>query len=233
MGAGSIAGVGGVGGAARATARGAGAAGCYAMAMPERGPAGGSGGGGAASSLVARGPAPERRRPAPAGTPAFWRALVRALMRAQAEAGAGAVLVVTAEGRVHSASRGFGELWELDHDALVARPAAVVFGALAARTGDPAAFLERNVRLGETSGDPERAELTLTDGRTLEQASAPIRGEDGTPYGRVWAYRDLTQQRRLANAHAELLLEQAARESAHQRSARLRSLHEAALTMPR
>jgi signal transduction histidine kinase len=152
-------------------------------------------------------------------------------MGAQAEAGAGAVLVVTAEGRVHSASRGFGELWGLDHDALVARPAAVVFGALAARTSDPADFLERNVRLGETSGDPERAELTLTDGRTLEQASAPIRGEDGTPYGRVWAYRDLTQQRRLANAHAELLLEQAARAAASQRSARLRALHEAALTM--
>ena len=73
--------------------------------------------------------------------------------------------------------------------------------------------------------------MTLTDGRTLEQVSAPIRGEDGTPYGRVWAYRDLTQQRRLANAHADLLLEQAAREAASQRSARLRALHEAALTM--
>jgi signal transduction histidine kinase len=152
-------------------------------------------------------------------------------VRAQTEAGAGAVLVVTADGRVHSASRGFGELWGLEHEALVARPADVVLGALAARTDDPAAFQERNVRLGETFGDAERAEVTLTDGRILEQVSAPIRGEDGTPYGRVWAYRDLTQQRSLANAHAELLLEQAAREAASQRSARLRALHEAALTM--
>ena len=125
------------------------------MAMPERGPAGGSGGGGAPPHHWSPGGRPRSAAgPAPAGTPAFWRALVRA-QGAQAEAGAGAVLVVTAEGRVHSASRGFGELWQLDHDALVARPAAVVFGALAARTSDPAAFLERNVRLGETSGDPE------------------------------------------------------------------------------
>ena len=119
------------------------------MAMPDRGrtlgepSAGERGRGLAAASLVARGPSPERRRPAPAGTPAFWRALVRA----QTEAGAGAVLVVTADGRVHSASRGFGELWGLEHEALAARPADVVFGALAApartipprsRSGTPA-----------------------------------------------------------------------------------------------
>ena len=40
-------------------------------------------------------------------------------------------------------------------------------------------------------------EIRLKDGRTLERFSAVIRGGDGTQYGRVWFFHDVT---RLTNA---------------------------------
>ncbi len=35
------------------------------------------------------------------------------------------------------------------------------------------------------------------DGTTLERHSAPVRGSDGTYYGRVWTFHDLTERRKL------------------------------------
>ena len=177
-----------------------------------------------------------------AGHPDFWRALAVA----QGDATPDGLLVVTREGLVHSWNARFAELWrwpgpgaaaapedgEDGEDKRARLPAATVFDALAERVAEPAAFKARLARQDPDAGAAgEEEEIALKDGRTLEQRSAPVRGEDGTPLGRVWAYRDLTPFKRLEDAHGNLLLEQAAREAASQRSARLRALHEAALTM--
>ncbi|MGH2368881.1 MAG: ATP-binding protein, partial [Chloroflexota bacterium] len=71
----------------------------------------------------------------------------------------------------------------------------------------------------------------LRDGRTFDRYSAPVRGADGTLYGRVWFFRDVTERKAAEEARAQLIREQTARESALQRSARLRALHEAAITI--
>ncbi len=41
-----------------------------------------------------------------------------------------------------------------------------------------------------------RDELALIDGRFFDRYSAPVRGKDGKHYGRIWAYRDITERKR-------------------------------------
>ncbi|HEY1661770.1 MAG TPA: PAS domain S-box protein [Verrucomicrobiae bacterium] len=41
-------------------------------------------------------------------------------------------------------------------------------------------------------------EIELVDGRTLDRYSSPVRDREGKYYGRVWAFRDITEQRKLA-----------------------------------
>ncbi len=42
-------------------------------------------------------------------------------------------------------------------------------------------------------------EVDLEDGRVFERYSAPLIGEDGEYYGRLWSYRDITERRSLKN----------------------------------
>jgi signal transduction histidine kinase len=53
-----------------------------------------------------------------------------------------------------------------------------------------------------------REEIALVDGRTFERYSAPMFGANNRYYGRIWSYRDITQQ---VQAKKELL---AAKETA-------------------
>ena len=43
-----------------------------------------------------------------------------------------------------------------------------------------------------------RDELELVDGRFFDSYSAPVRGRDGTFYGRIWAIRDITERKQTA-----------------------------------
>src|SRR5207253_775376 len=53
-------------------------------------------------------------------------------------------------------------------------------------------FLERLRDIHAHPDTPSQDELLLCDGRTIERVSAPIRGEDGRHYGRVWFFREIT-----------------------------------------
>ena len=39
----------------------------------------------------------------------------------------------------------------------------------------------------------------MVDGRVFERYSAPLIGEEGEHFGRLWSYRDITQRRNLEN----------------------------------
>lgn len=46
-------------------------------------------------------------------------------------------------------------------------------------------------------GQDDRDLIRRTDDRWLDQYSAPIVGEDGTHFGRLWTFRDVTERRRM------------------------------------
>jgi diguanylate cyclase (GGDEF)-like protein len=57
------------------------------------------------------------------------------------------------------------------------------------------AFIVRIKYLNEQHFEKSREEITLKDGRTIDQYSAPITGVDGKYHGRVWYFRDITERK--------------------------------------
>ena len=58
-------------------------------------------------------------------------------------------------------------------------------------------------RVGTLSAHPEevsRDEIELKDGTFLDGYSAPVRGQDGHCYGRIWTFRDMTERKRAEDA---------------------------------
>ena len=110
-------------------------------------------------------------------------------LRAQGEASLDGVLSILADGEILFANRRLAEIWDVALSTLEGSKDHV-FRALAARASDPSAFLGRVAEL--EAGDTSREEITLRDGRTFDQYSAPIRSRAGTDLGRVWHFRDIT-----------------------------------------
>ncbi len=57
-------------------------------------------------------------------------------------------------------------------------------------------FAEKVSYLYAHPDEISRDELALIDGRFFDRYSAPVRGKDGKHYGRIWAYRDITERKR-------------------------------------
>ncbi len=61
-------------------------------------------------------------------------------------------------------------------------------------------FAEKVSYLYAHPDEISRDELELIDGRFFDRYSAPVRGKDGKHYGRIWAYRDITEGKRAQGA---------------------------------
>jgi len=62
---------------------------------------------------------------------------------------------------------------------------------------NPDSFREKIEYLYDHPREESRDLIDLTDGRCLDRYSAPIIGDDGKRFGRLWVFRDVTQQRRM------------------------------------
>jgi len=72
-----------------------------------------------------------------------------------------------------------------------------------AMTKDPDQFVEKVIHLYAHPDEASRDEIMLQDGRTLDRYSSPVFGKDGQYYGRIWTFRDITEQRLRENALRE------------------------------
>ena len=124
------------------------------------------------------------------------------------------ILVVDENENVVSCNSRFGEVWNislpsslpghLDHG-LRMHDGAFLAQAVAL-TKDPEAFLRRVDELYAHRDESERVQIELKDGRTLERYTTSLRTASGQYLGRVWFFRDITDQK---------LAEQRLREAYH------------------
>jgi PAS domain S-box-containing protein len=119
----------------------------------------------------------------------------KTLLEAQSEAAIDGILVVSPERRWLYANRHFAELWNFEAEVMVAASSAVGLPQMLRQLAEPEpvrAAIERLYQQPEAHG---QGELVLLDGKTLEWYSAPVRDQDGTYYGRVWYYRDVSERK--------------------------------------
>ena len=97
------------------------------------------------------------------------------------------------------ANRRLGELFAVPPDLVVQTHPDAVRALARARVRDPEAF---EAGLNRIYADPsltcdDELELDTEPPRILRRFTAPIRGRDGTPVGRLWTFLDVTETHRL------------------------------------
>jgi serine phosphatase RsbU (regulator of sigma subunit) len=130
------------------------------------------------------------------------------LLRAQQEATIDGILVVNERRRLVSCNRRFLELWGIPAALAESGDDEAMIGHVLGSLRDPGAFLARIVHLYGHPQERSRDELALRDGRLFDRYSAPVIGDGGENFGRIWIFRDVTDQRR-AEAALRADLEQA------------------------
>ena len=63
-------------------------------------------------------------------------------------------------------------------------------------TKNPEQFLEKVQHLYGQTAEVSRDDIELKNGMLLDRYSAPVFGEDGTYFGRIWTFRDITERKR-------------------------------------
>ncbi len=150
-----------------------------------------------------------------------------AILEAQLDASVEGSLVVSGDGRVLSWNRRFLEIWKLDRDVLATGPYEAVHRAIEPSLVDPRRYRDGIAYLTAHPDERSRDELRLRDGRVLDRHTAPLLGETGDIAGRIWFFRDVTQEKlgeegsRLLAAAADLLSEHPGDEALPQRIASL------------
>ncbi|WP_395740531.1 PAS domain S-box protein [Prosthecobacter sp.] len=74
---------------------------------------------------------------------------------------------------------------------------------ITSRVVNPESFLDRVRHLYAHRDEVGRDEMELKDGTVLDRYSSPVVGSDGQYYGRIWAFRDITERKKAALALLE------------------------------
>jgi len=118
------------------------------------------------------------------------------LLEATLDATADGILVVDSSGKITSSNRRFAELWHLPPAVLATGDDDAALAFVVGQLSDPESFLAK-VRDLYTQPDAESQDvIEFRDGRIFERFSTPQR-VGGVAVGRVWSFRDITDQRRL------------------------------------
>ncbi len=116
-----------------------------------------------------------------------------ALLQATLDATADGVLVVNGEGEVVSVNRRFREMFRVPEEIDVPTDANRLLAVVAEQLKDQTGFLKKVLGVSATREGEPPVILPLVDGRVFERTSRPHRvGEKSL--GRVWSFRDATEQ---------------------------------------
>ena len=128
-----------------------------------------------------------------------------AFLEAQVNSSFDAIIVVGSQGKLLLQNQRCIDLWQV--------PAHLtgtsVFNNeerlkwVAGMTTDPSGFIEKLNYLRTHPDDTLHDEVLLKSGTVLDRYSAPVLGQNGTYYGRIWTYRDITERKQIEESLRE------------------------------
>lgn len=119
-----------------------------------------------------------------------------AILLAQQATSPDGILVVNEHGKIISFNQRLVDMWGIPPDVVDSRSDERAWQVVLSKVADPAGLLARIKYLEEHREENGREEIALNDGRSFELHSGPMYGADGTYYGRVWYFRDVTERKR-------------------------------------
>ncbi|OPY36085.1 MAG: sensory histidine kinase AtoS [Methanoregula sp. PtaU1.Bin051] len=128
------------------------------------------------------------------------------LLNAAIESTADGILVVDMEGRIASFNRQFTQMWKIPDSVLAARDDNMAINYVLSQLKDPDRFLSKVKELYSQPSNESFDTLEFLDGRIFERYSKPqVIGQ--SIVGRVWSFRDVTDQKRAERRLTESLKE--------------------------
>ena len=118
------------------------------------------------------------------------------VLAATLESTADGIVVMDLDGRIVRSNSRFAALLQLPEEVLNARDETALFGFLSSRVEDPIALVAEASAAAQHTDRSTSDVVRFTDGRVFERYSLPQR-IDGRTIGRVWTWRDVTEQRSL------------------------------------
>ncbi|BAZ94788.1 uncharacterized protein FOKN1_2414 [Thiohalobacter thiocyanaticus] len=127
------------------------------------------------------------------------------LLDAYLEESPDGILVVDADNHIKNWNRRFLEIWNIPADVMDARDGARALEIVRAQLRDPDEFVDRIRELYQRLDQEEKEHrIRMRDGRILERYSRGLRDREGTWWGRIWFYRDITEQERITEKLVQL-----------------------------
>jgi PAS domain S-box-containing protein len=125
------------------------------------------------------------------------------LLSVQQEVSLDGILMVDEQGRIFSSNTRFREMWDIPFEVLQLGEDAPVLQFVIDKIKNSGAFLRKVRHLYTHRNETSRDKVALKDGRTFDRYSSPMFGPDGTYYGRIWYFRDMTETAKAEEALRE------------------------------
>lgn len=122
----------------------------------------------------------------------LWRT---AFFEAQADSSTDGLLVIDAEGRKVHQNQKVSDLWKIPREFAENKDDTEQLNYVISRVKDPKRFAEKVQYLYYHPLESSLEEIELVDDTILERHSSPVVSKSGEYYGRIWRFRDITQQK--------------------------------------
>ena len=126
-----------------------------------------------------------------------------AIMAAQNEVAIDGILVVDEHQGIILYNPRFLEMWEIPAELAAAGSDEPLLEMVIGKVRDPAEFLTTVRYYYDRHELKGRDEVFLSDGRVFDRYTAPITGPDSRYYGRIWYFRDISEQKETENTLRE------------------------------
>jgi PAS domain S-box-containing protein len=123
-----------------------------------------------------------------------WRT---AFFEAQVHSAIDGILVVDSAGKKLLQNRRMNELWKIPPHFADDPDDSPQLKFILDQVREQGVFVQKIAHLNSHPDESSSDLIELVNGSTLESYSAPVRGSDGTYYGRVWTFHDITERKKL------------------------------------
>jgi PAS domain S-box-containing protein len=119
-----------------------------------------------------------------------------AFFEAQIHSSPDGILVVDSAGKKILQNQQMIDLWDIPPEFAAEIDDARQLEWVASQVKNPRQFSEKVAYLQGHPDEISQDEVELINGKFFDRYSAPVRGQDGKYYGRIWSFRDITEHRR-------------------------------------
>jgi len=128
------------------------------------------------------------------------------VIAALVEASAHGMLTVDSDMCIRHFNKQFCDMWDLSEENIhVGTRVYTILQHCMQKAFEPEIFLQNHHKINHSQDLIWNAEVHLSDNKIFQSSSSPIRGLDGTYYGRIWEFVDVTEciqdEQRLSEAY--------------------------------